>query len=559
MKGIQDTKTSNFSSLIRNGAKYIIPKFQRDYSWDSEQWDDLWMDIEKLLSGVNSEHYMGYLVLQLEGSKKQYIIDGQQRFTTITLIILAAIKSLQYLIDCGVEVEENRRRKENLTTTYIGKEDAVTLEYDNILELNRNNDDYYKEYIVKLGDLPIRNTRATEKLMKKSFEFFYGKLQRRFTSGVEYAKLIEAIVDNLFFTVITVNDDMNAFTVFETLNARGVQLSAADLLKNYLFSLVDDNSSHISRIESLERKWAKLTNNIMANKLPDYIRYYWNASHTTVRHNELFKSIRSEIKDDVAVFRLVDDLIVYSDMYMALQDQHDEMWENDSRITDNIELLNIFKLKQALSMLMTAYKNLGKDEFVRVLRDVIMLSFRYNIIGGKNPNDIERVYNEVAKKISSEGIYDKSILRKVYVEDQEFVSMFKSVTFVENARNNKIVKYILGKLNFSNGGLVDANIHNDNETIEHIIPQNPSEEWDFSDDDVDKFVYRLGNMCLLEKTLNRGLGNKVFSEKVDTFEKSSFVDTQSIAVIYSSWTKQDINARQSKMSNKAKGIWRIDF
>lgn len=110
---------------------------------------------------------MGYLVLQTTNSKEYLIIDGQQRFTTITLIILAAIKSIQKLIDRGEDVEENEKRKQSLLNTYIGNIDPVTLEYDNLLVLNRNNNGYYKEYIVKLGDLRTRNTSSTEKLMKQ--------------------------------------------------------------------------------------------------------------------------------------------------------------------------------------------------------------------------------------------------------------------------------------------------------------------------------------------------------------------------------------------------------
>ena len=90
MIGIQDSTTNHFSSLIRNGGKYIIPKFQRDYSWDVEQWDDLWQDIQNMIA-EQSDHYMGYLVLQTTKGKDRLIIDGQQRFTTITFIILAAI------------------------------------------------------------------------------------------------------------------------------------------------------------------------------------------------------------------------------------------------------------------------------------------------------------------------------------------------------------------------------------------------------------------------------------------------------------------------------------
>lgn len=158
--------------------------------------------------------------------------------------------------------------------TYIGNIDPISLEYDNVLVLNRNNDGYYKDYIVKLGELKSRNTSLTEKLMKKCFEWYEDKLKNKYGSGREYAQFVTDLVDNLFFTIITVNDDMNAFRVFETLNARGVQLSSSDLLKNYLFSLVDENSNHRGRIDTLEEKWTKLTANIKAEKLPDFIRYY---------------------------------------------------------------------------------------------------------------------------------------------------------------------------------------------------------------------------------------------------------------------------------------------
>ena len=97
MKGIQNTITDNFSSILSNNRYFFVPKFQRDYSWESEQWDDLWQDILTMLD-EHDEHYMGYLVLQTNGDKKYYIIDGQQRFTTIILLILATIKNISKLI-----------------------------------------------------------------------------------------------------------------------------------------------------------------------------------------------------------------------------------------------------------------------------------------------------------------------------------------------------------------------------------------------------------------------------------------------------------------------------
>lgn len=558
MIGIQDSTTNHFGSLIRSGGKFVIPKFQRDYSWDVEQWDDLWQDIEAMLE-EKSDHYMGYLVLQSSNGKDSLIIDGQQRFTTITIIILAAIKAIQKLIEKGEEVTENEQRIKTLKNTYIGNVDPVSLEYDNILVLNRNNDTYYKDYIVKLGELRLRNTSYTEKLMKKCFEWYEHKLVDRYNSGKEYAEFITYLVDNLYFTIIRVSNEMNAFKVFETLNARGVQLSSADLLKNYLFSLVDNSSDYPDRINTLEEKWSSLTKNIQAEKLPDFIRYYWNSKNKTVRSNDLFKAIRDNVKTGADVFNVINEMLGYSDVYMALKNPNDELWQGDRSLMENIELLNIFNLKQPYSLLMTAFKVLDQDSFARLLNDVIVVGFRYSVICGKNPNDIERVYNSIAISIFSNKLYDRTLLMPVYVTDQEFIPIFNQRSFVDNARNNKIIKYILGKIERFKGGHHEINLLSELDTIEHILPQSPGEEWGDDNYDFDSLIYRLGNLCLLEKNINKEIENKPYSVKIQKYVESAFITTKSIPEHYSDWNRESINSRQIQMGACAKSIWKIDF
>lgn len=179
----------------------------------------------------HDEHYMGYLVLQTQDDKLFYIIDGQQRFTTVLLLIYAAIKCIERQIAQGIDVEDNTRRCESLKSLYIGKEDPVTLDYDNLLTLNRNNNPYFCDYILKLGDLKARNLTTTEKLMRSCFEYYEQKLIGKFNSGKEYASFIQTVADGLHFTQIVVNDEMNAFRVFETLNARGVPRTIHEMQK----------------------------------------------------------------------------------------------------------------------------------------------------------------------------------------------------------------------------------------------------------------------------------------------------------------------------------------
>ncbi|MDR0973164.1 MAG: DUF262 domain-containing HNH endonuclease family protein [Prevotellaceae bacterium] len=556
MKGIQNTTTSNFGSLMGNGRKYIVPKFQRDYSWDTEQWDDLWQDITQMLE-KQDEHYMGYLVLQTSNNKEHLIIDGQQRFTTITIIILAAIKAIKKLSEKGIDPDENDKRKEHLTYSYIGNIDPVSLDYDNTLVLNRHNDGYYKDYIVKLDDLRRTHISATEKLMKRCFEWYEHVLENRFATGGEYAKFIEEMSNSLFFTIITVSDEMNAFRVFETLNARGVQLSSSDLLKNYLFSLVEQKTSHQGKIDSLEEKWLNLTKNLGPEKLPDFLRYYWNSKHKTVRSNDLFKEVRKEIKAPEQVFSLMNDLLLYSDVFIALKEPMDEYWENDQDIIKYIRLLNLFRLRQPYSLLMAANKLLPVADFKKALKSVIFISFRYSIICGQNPNDIERAYNTVALNISETKTYNNKLLETVYINDREFAAAFTTKRFTINSHTTKIVRYILGEIErLSNGNIVD--IDNDNNSIEHIMPQSPNNEWTVDDNKIDSLSSRLGNMCLLEKRFNLKASNNNFQIKKALYLQSIFQTTKEISD-YDQWDENAIGSRQARMAQKAKGIWSLSF
>ena len=557
MKGIQDTSTNHFGAIIKEADKYVVPKFQRDYSWDKDQWDDLWNDVETALS-ESGEHYMGYLVLQKNGSNIRNIIDGQQRFTTITLLILAAIKWVKNLAEKGVDKEKNEERYKEMMNTYIGYRDTVTLDYDNKLILNRNNDAYYKDYIVKLGELRIRNTKKTEKLMKSCFEFFEQKLKtKKFTQGEHYAAYIQKVVSCLYFTEIIVSDELNAFKVFETLNARGVQLSSADLLKNYLFSLVD-SSAHPERINTLEEKWSRLTSNNKSEHLPDFIRYYWNTKHKTIRKNNVFKTLREEITSEEQVFTLLDDMLKYSDVYVALRDKNDEFWNDyDSETKKLISVLNLFRLKQPLSLLMTAFLCLEKNEFKNILKKVINICIRYNVICDKNPNDQEVPFNNLSMHINSEHYVDYSLLDSIKVSDEVFKENFSKYSIsYDKSDNAKKIRYILGAIENVNGSVHDVDSFSEEASIEHIMPQN-YEAWYVPDEVGQRAIDRLGNLCLLEQSKNRDIKDSPFEQKKEGFKSSVYGTTKAIADHFPVWNEDEINNRQKRMANTAVSIWNV--
>lgn len=134
------TANQTLRQLLGNGLSYRVPRFQRDYSWEENEPDDLWHDILATVTPRGEPaHYMGYLVLQTADNRVFDVIDGQQRLTTLSILILTVLQNLQTLVENGVEAENNRRRIEQLRQSSVGFLDPVSLVPQSKLTLNRHN------------------------------------------------------------------------------------------------------------------------------------------------------------------------------------------------------------------------------------------------------------------------------------------------------------------------------------------------------------------------------------------------------------------------------------
>ena len=372
------------------------------------------------------------------------------------------------------------------------------------------------------------------------------------------------MTDKLFFTVITVTDELNAFKVFETLNSRGVRLSATDLLKNYLFSIIASGDSHETEIETLENLWERILGELGRESFPEFLRIYWNSCHKLVRKTDLFKTIRRQINNKENAFKLLRQLGISASIYAALRNPFDSFWHSEEQ-----ELLNqlaMFNVRQPLAILMAGYQKFGenkRDTFTKILKLITVISFRYNVICNFPTPDQEKSYNTVAQKISNNSLATEreiiEALNTIYPNDNIFKNNFREKEFkTSNSRNRKICRYILFEIEKRVSGK-DFDSDSTGYNIEHILPENPGEEWSFIlEDNQDKYVYRLGNMTLLETKVNRDLGNQGYSKKMEIYRNSDFQLTVSIPERYSKWDEKAIVSRQSQMAKEAVSIWCIN-
>jgi uncharacterized protein with ParB-like and HNH nuclease domain len=560
-KNLMTPSTTSLSSLLGNGVTYKVPIFQRDYSWKIDNWTDLWEDL-KILLNTGKDHYMGAVVLQKTGEKQFLVIDGQQRFTTLSILALAVIKKIQDLIDRGIEPEDNTERINELRRGFLGQKDPSSLHYSSKLFLNENNDPFYQRNLLQI--ISPQNERTlidSDRLLWQGFDFFYRKIDELYpnATGAELATFLsKSIGDKTMFIKIEVEDELSAYTLFETLNYRGVDLTVTDLLKNYLFSLITPSDLRIAK-----DIWKKIATSIGIDKFPVFLRHFWISRKPLVRQEQLFKTIRTEIKTNQQVFDLLENLDAYSEIYLALQDPFNILWQGNRERIKRIREMKLFGVKQQLPLLMVAKEKYSDQEFDKTLKVISNISFRYNVIGSRQANRMEELYNSVSQKIfnsiltTAQGVFNE--IKELYISDADFRNDFSTLQLYSYGRSKKLARYILFELenNLMQGG--DRDYELDPATIEHILPENAGTNWDQNFPQIiqSNYIYRLGNYTLLEDHLNRDCEILTFEQKKTFYSQSQY--ELSKAVNYNDWNPTTLDSRQNELARKATSIWRISY
>lgn len=561
-----NTDTEDLKELLSNGKSYTVPPYQRDYSWRQEHWEDLWEDL-LTVEATQGDHYMGAIVLE-SGERKHFkVIDGQQRMATLSLVILACVDFLHGLALAGVDSIANQERAALLESAYLGAKDPSSLRINPKLKLNANDDGFFQLKLIQRKESPgsERVLSDSEKLLSSCFKFFKDKVREKFSAsqkGEQVAKFVgETVTEKLVFISVRVQDQLSAYTVFETLNARGLELTETDLLKNYLLSLADQLSA--TQIEPLLMQWGKIAARVGSRSFPDFLRHHLNSRRTYIRQKQLFKAIKRDVVDLQQVFQLLDDLEGDAVWFEGLNDPGSELWLDYEGAKEHVRVLNLFKVSQFTPLVLAA-----KDAFkrpadvVEVLRYCAVVSVRFNGVGHRSTHILEEIYNGAALEIRQAKKPTLAMVRKtiraIYIRDEEFEADFASLRLQNQGVSGKRLRYFLTKIERQLNG---ADVYDEAMagTIEHILPENPGGEgWGhFSPETHQRSVDRLGNYSLLELNLNRQeAANSNFDKKKRVFARSKYQMSKELAD-YQEWTEETIAHRQAKMAKVAKTVWAL--
>lgn len=545
-----------------NKRQYIIPVYQRNYEWTKDQCEKLFSDI--LVAEKNDKtHFCGSIVYAplKEENKIQYyiIIDGQQRLTTIYLLLKAML-----------DEAEDDKTKDALLDTLLNKDkfDKFGIDQASKLKLKPIKSDE-EQLSILMDDNAKKDKIDQNSGIWKNYEYFRSLIKKELKAGA-YVKDIYKGVENLFCAKILLDKEDNAQEMFERINSTGIPLSLADKIRNFvLMTEVDQERLYTYYWLEIERLLPKED---MHAFFLDYLNLKREGFSKEAEAYEDFKNIYNEQygsskngKEEV-----LKELLHYANQYHIFLYTDSEYGDRVNTLLKNLRELKQTTVFLFLFRVFDDYENKVIDlpilektlEFLRnySIRRLIC-EVGSNSLRGLYKTLYDRVFNNVANKdyyYDSIVCFFKQLTSKdALVNDATFVEALK---YKNLYRKNALCKYLLGAI--ENQGKEKVKI--DSLTIEHIVPQNKnlSTYWQNMLGDnwqsvQEKYLHTLGNLTLTG--YNSELGDKPFSEKKILIEKKD----SKVVTLYTDvkdkreWNAANIEARAKRLANIILNLFKI--
>ncbi len=528
---------------------YEIPAFQRRFSWEKDNFDQLIEDLWEAFSSGKDYYFLGSIVLSKKGNNVYRIIDGQQRLTSLS-ILYAVLREF-------VDKEEH---KNNLLKKIYSPKD----ELDNIpekfrinFEIEREELSEYKDIIKKYPNINVNNIKYEP--FKKAIESFKDFLKDK-NNTQQIIDFIQFLNRKTYMVEIVSQEDDTAINIFHIINSRGLPLSNVDLIKSKVYSLLnneneEEKNKYMEKWETLERDFSdERYSQSEFELIINFIRAYY-------KEDKARKSLYKEIED------ILDKEITAKDFLKKLENLS-EMYEG---LIKNLDLINNFnvdnetkvKIKNYIILLREFYpssewisaviffydkfKENNFFEFLFSLERKLYLDW----LTQKSPTERLRPIYDVIKNLKANKSEDEIIkaLDKELPKEEDVKYHLNSEDFYRRFRG-ALARYTLLKLEYSEETRNRLeNFHNI--TVEHIFPKKPSETWKGKfGENFEKYVDKLGNLTLVDGKLNSSMKNKPFKEKIQKIkEKKEFNLNKELEEI-DDWNLEEFEKRHKRLVNK---------
>lgn len=548
--------------LSPSTAEFEVPPFQRAYSWGAEEINQMIDDIFDDSSDKDLPYFLGSIVLAAgeEGtdSKRNLILDGQQRLTTISLTIAVLLRKLG---EAGGD-ERQLGRLETRLFSFEGLNPKAKI------RLLNEDQQLYSLLLKDPSRHQERNHKRTQ--LGAGVARIYSAIERHANKeGSEsgaiqvYTRMLSRLLEDVEIVKITAPSERYAFRLFETLNDRGLALSAADLIKNKLFSQCAD-------INDVMVMWSEMVTAIQDDNVVDFLRYYWIATRDFVRKQRLYDEYRSHISklSSTQASDLALQLLYAAEDYQRIINPGiDSKSGKDPSTSDALDRLNSYRAKScrpailACSSSILEHRETDRPKIVEICESITV---RYSMVGEQNPSRLERIYSDMCKELRD----PERTLREIFTTEPLYSHM-KDIPsddeFREKLANLSILsvtpgwRQILARLSSKIGSGETRPEGPERVHVDHILPQEPSpqalKESRLTREEALRLVPRIGNLTLLKGEWNREATNKPFSfKRREIYPRSEVAMTREL-LDYEEWSQEQIEYRSRYLAEKATIIY----
>lgn len=526
-----------FRELLTAHKTYYVPVYQRPYSWQKEQVEKLWEDIKENGEKENP-YFLGILLFRVhKGSDKLEIVDGQQRFATLLLLIKAAVE---------VIATEDAVKANDIQKEYINKKDP--LEENNQLTLKLSKQDREKFEDLLLGKSDGNKKYPSWRLLEESLAYFKEVLtELKKANGINaITKLLSEKIMTLQFIDLQVQEDSDVYLFFETLNDRGIDLSIADLVKNRVCSVAHAQGMSAeeaaARIDDISEK-------IGYGKMLGFLLHYCLSmadSKDPVPRNRLMDWYGKIIDTQRDTF--IKNLGQIANIYSEFVEPKLITLHQDSLKKEVLKDIKALGATRCYPLLIRGAVMFPQKDFIRLCQAVEILTFRHSTIAKKDAKILEGKYFELAKAIRK-GEKINLVLSELKKQAEEISDKVFKTNFEEFEPDGKTVaRYVLFKIEKfidKKSALLDWDLL----TLEHILAKNAS--WDGKE----TLVERIGNLTLLTRKMNREASDKPFKEKKEIYKEEEKIKITRDLLKMEDFTSESLLERQGVFAELACEIW----
>ncbi len=559
---------TTLNKLLNTSRQFIVPIFQRNYSWQKSQYEQLWFDILRASKFKEKQnHFIGSIVYIDMGTpagrpQQLLLIDGQQRLTTIS-ILLCAIKD--YVQKFNLETKLINLAK--IKNQFLYNSDEIDEDRYKLL-LNVQD----KETYIKLIDNTIFTVNKPATNIIKCYEFFYERIEDFIKQYGQIDEIYAGIFKLSLVSISLDKDSDNPQMIFESMNSTGKDLSQTDLLRNYLLmDLTPEKQTRLYKTywKSMEELFGEGIYKNDVNKFDYFIRDFLTLKSDTgyiCKINNVYENFkRYYLDNNCEKFVVLKDLFTYAKYYACidlLQEKDDELklyWQEFKKLDSHVVYPFLLKLYDDYSC-----QILIKEDFKKILQVVISYLWRRAICEIPT-NSLSKTFATLYQAVDKDD-YVNSVI-KAFVFKSSYKRFPSDYEVREKLQTKDIYhfrlrKYLLEALeNYYHKEPIDLNTAN--YTIEHIMPQNIEhnlswqqmlgEDWQ---EVHSLYLHSLGNLTITG--YNAEMSNKSFVEKVNGesgFKHSHLKLSESIAQC-DVWNKKAIQRRTNILTDIILKIWK---